>query len=285
MRTKPEPRGHGSTSSSVWVFLGITFALSWPVLLVGFGWFDASEDVLKRYLCACAGMLMVAFSAFVTRALIERGGFGDVGWNLGRGRWYLVILGFCLVLWLGPVAAAQVVGRADWKGSLSQAELGVVLLSLSGFSVLAGFGEEFGWRGYLLPRLLSDRKLARGALLLVGLVWGVWHCALALAPLVRAGLEGQPAWLPMVGPTLARCGQMIASSVALSFIFGAVWLRSRSIFLASFLHGYWIGIRDAVSQLVSYPPVFRLVTLGIVLVGWYVADRWLRAYACGENAG
>jgi hypothetical protein len=88
----------------------------------------------------------------------------------------------------------------------------------------------------------------------------------------------------MVGPALARCGQMIASSVALSFIFGTVWLKSRSIFVASFFHGTWIGIRDALSQLVSYPPLFRLVTLAAVLVAWYVADRWLRDYACRTHA-
>jgi hypothetical protein len=34
-------------------------------------------------------------------------------------------------------------------------------------------GEEFGWRGYLLPKLLPLG--ARRAVLGVGVVWGVWH--------------------------------------------------------------------------------------------------------------
>ena len=35
------------------------------------------------------------------------------------------------------------------------------------------FGEEFGWRAYLLPKLLPVGR--RRATLLVGVVWGVWH--------------------------------------------------------------------------------------------------------------
>ena len=56
-----------------------------------------------------------------------------------------------------------------------------LLLVLLGVAVLAAplinsfftFGEEFGWRAYLQPKLmpLGFRK----AMLLMGLIWGVWH--------------------------------------------------------------------------------------------------------------
>ncbi len=65
----------------------MVFALSWPPLLYGFGWFNAGEDVLERYIFSCLGMLMVALSAFLTRALVEHRGFRDVGWHLGRCKW------------------------------------------------------------------------------------------------------------------------------------------------------------------------------------------------------
>ena len=44
------------------------------------------------------------------------------------------------------------------------------------------FGEEWGWRGYLLPRLLPLGQWP--ALLLSGAIWGFWH-----APLILMGLD------------------------------------------------------------------------------------------------
>jgi membrane protease YdiL (CAAX protease family) len=272
-------RAHPS-KSPVLVFLVLALALSWPFLIYGFGWFDSKEDILKRYVFSCTGMLMVALSAFITRAFVERRGFRDAGWNLGRPKWYLAGLLFCCLLWLGPPAAALPLGKLEWNHSLDRNEVAVVVLSLAGVSLLAGFGEEFGWRGYLLPRLLTDRRIARAVLLIIGFVWGIWHCAIAVGPLLKAGLEGSPGWLSMLWPTLLSCAQMIGASIALSFIFGAVWLKSRSIFLSSFLHGYWIGTRDAASHLFRYPPAFRLITLVVVLTAWFMAYRWLERYEC-----
>jgi membrane protease YdiL (CAAX protease family) len=173
-------------------------------------------------------------------------------------------------------------GKLVWPLDLGRQERLVVILSLAGVSVLAGFGEEFGWRGYLLPRLLTDRRLARLALLAVGVVWGVWHCATAVGPLLNAALEHVPGWPSKIGPALADCARMVAASVALSFIFGAVWLRTRSVLLVSFLHGCWIGIRDATSLLCDYPPRFRLVTVAVILVAWLRAFRWLDGYQSGR---
>jgi membrane protease YdiL (CAAX protease family) len=256
-------------------FIALVFLLSWPFLLYGFGWFDAKEDVLKRYIFSCLGMLMVAVSAFITRACIERQGFKDVGWNLGRCTWYLAVLVFCVALWLGPPLAARALGKMDLNYSLGRDELALVILSLSGLSLVAGFGEEFGWRGYLLPRLLSELRMARGAIVIVGFVWGIWHCAVAVGPLLRAVLEGTCSWPSSIGTALLGCVQAIGASVALSFIFGAVWLKTGSIFLCSCLHGCWIGLRDAAAHLFSYPSVFDLPTLVIVLVAWFIAYGWL----------
>ena len=52
-----------------------------------------------------------------------------------------------------------------------QTVMGILISPLVNFP--ATFGEEFGWRGYLLPKLsvLGERK----ALLLSGVIWGIWH--------------------------------------------------------------------------------------------------------------
>lgn len=42
-----------------------------------------------------------------------------------------------------------------------------------------GFGEEIGWRGYLLPNLLDTHR-PLPALLRVGFIWAAWHLPLLL---------------------------------------------------------------------------------------------------------
>ena len=35
-------------------------------------------------------------------------------------------------------------------------------------------GEEYGWRGFLLPRLMRNFSVLNSSIIL-GLIWGVWH--------------------------------------------------------------------------------------------------------------
>lgn len=86
-----------------------------------------------------------------------------------------------------------------------------------------GLGEELGWRGFLLPRLMPLGKPA--AYLILGLLWGLWH-----APLIWAGLNypGQP--LPGI---LMMCLICLAFGAFLN----EMTLHYRSSILAGFLHG------------------------------------------------
>ncbi|SDZ18180.1 CAAX protease self-immunity [Geodermatophilus africanus] len=84
---------------------------------------------------------------------------------------------------------------------------GLVLL----FLVLAltdGLGEELGWRGFALPRLLRRRGPV-GASLLLGVVWAVWHAPLSWTS--GAVLEGTPVWLLLV--------QLPACAVGYTWVF------------------------------------------------------------------
>ena len=56
---------------------------------------------------------------------------------------------------------------------------------------IVAFGEEYGWRGYLLPRLMPLGEIK--ASLIVGVIWSLWHLP-ALA-------GGNPLWrqYPLVG--------------------------------------------------------------------------------------
>jgi hypothetical protein len=92
-----------------------------------------------------------------------------LSWRVGT-RWFAVPLLLVPALVLAfPVAGALADGHtvplptaAGW--------LTITVLA----AVQGPLGEEFGWRGFALPRLL-ERMAPFWASVLLGIVWGVWH--------------------------------------------------------------------------------------------------------------
>ena len=55
----------------------------------------------------------------------------------------------------------------------------VIVIPLVFFHVLVYFGEEYGWRFFLQPRLQKKFGKIKGVILL-GVIWGIWHLPLVL---------------------------------------------------------------------------------------------------------
>lgn len=110
---------------------------------------------------------------------------------------------------------------------------------------IPAFGEEMGWRGYLLPRLLPlgrDRALA-----VSGIIWGLWH-----APLVLL--------LGFHYPEHRAEGALLFTAVVmlLGIYIGYLRLVSGSTFLAAFAHGMFNSQFYGVWQLI-FPDVDPLL--------------------------
>lgn len=135
--------------------------------------------------------------------------------------------------------------------------LGVMLLfgALQDFKYAAG--EEIGWRGYMLTRLV-DAKIP-APILISGLVWGLWH-----APLI---LSGQYASGPH--PLLSVC-LFIVGIVAGGYVFAWLRLSSGSIWPCIWGHGAWNAIIQGAFDRSTAGPSVWVGESGVLTAGMLV---------------
>lgn len=99
-------------------------------------------------------------------------------------------------------------------------------------NIITCFGEEWGFRGYLLPQMLKKYSVVP-TLLVTGVIWGLWH-----APLTVMGHNygiGYPGF-PVVG-ILAMCVFCTAVGIILSYM----TIRTKSCIPAILGHGMLNG--------------------------------------------
>lgn len=116
------------------------------------------------------------------------------------------------------------------------------------------FGEEWGWRGWLLPNLVSRFGTAR-ALVLSGVIWGLWH-----APLTLLGYN-----YPNLGPWAMP--YFVVTCVFIGILFGWMRLRTGSVWPSVVAHGTLNGFAGAILLVAAATP--NLALAGITgVVGW-----------------
>ncbi|MDK2980361.1 MAG: protease family protein [Chloroflexota bacterium] len=111
-------------------------------------------------------------------------------------------------------------------------------------NAVSTFGEEFGWRGYLLPKL-SAQMGNRKALLVSSAIWGVWHWpVIAMGHNYGLSYWGYP-WLGMV--------MMVWFTLSVGVFFGWLTQKAGSFWPAVIAHGALNGIAALGLLFVSGP--------------------------------
>jgi membrane protease YdiL (CAAX protease family) len=192
-------------------FFLLACAVTWPLaaltpLHLGFA-------LLGLFGPAAAGLI-------VARATDGRAGVSALLARVGEWRvspvWYAVV--FLLPLAVSGVVSyvALALGRATSVHLTPFNPIGLVVFVLV-------LGEELGWRGFALPRLIERFGVGRATLVL-GVLWGLWH-------LPTFFLDGAP---QSEVPILAY----VAYTTALAGAFTWIWLHTRgSVLLATLFHG------------------------------------------------
>jgi hypothetical protein len=175
-------------------------------------------------------------------------------WRIGW-EWYVVILAGPAVLGL-LVAIGNVSFGGRWADGAPEGftdPVPIVLLLLVILTITDGLGEELGWRGFALPRMLEGRN-AFGVSIVLGLIWATWHLPLFWTD--GSALEGTYLWL------------LFARLPATAVVFTWVYQHTKgSVFAAAILHGS-LNLFSVAAPTPGDPLAPAMITL---VVHWVVA--------------
>jgi len=259
---------------------------------------DVNKAVIFAVLALALALVMFPFAtnSFITKItymwtpgiavlvmllVVTRDGFSKEGWKslglhrLGLSVWWIAFLAALLIgviataiVWATPLASFVMPDNPGGE------VFGFLIGGLIFGTLVISMGEELGWRGYLLPRLLPLGRTR--ALVLVGLIQAAWHMPLIfLTTAVYAPEANKLIVLPL----------FVATIMGESFFLGPLRLYSGSVWPAALGHATFNGSRDTLvaftatsSPIVVYDYLAGdagiLVVVGLAVVGIWLAYRF-----------
>lgn len=237
-------------SSLFWYLISVTPALA--------------DNATRLYLYTIAVMWCPTLAAILTRLYFQRNLKG-FGLGIKKPIWLLVAV-------LIPIGAGLLMFGSAWISAIApfSHEGAGILLSISfipalsiavGFNLFAAAGEEFGWRGFLVPELARFQSFTPLALISGG-IWTVWHFPLIIFGSYH-GAGSLAFSLAVFIPSVMGAGLILA------------WLRlmSGSVWVAVLFHGFW---NYFIQQF--YPALTQMTDAGEMMLGefgWFAAAFYI----------
>lgn len=283
------------------VYLALAFGLTWIIffiyILSGNIW-AADGEISGMDQFVSLGMLCPALAMLLTR-YVTREGFAVtgkdsmlLGINFKDGKWvYFAIamflpwiyieLGSALTLLISPNAFdphnSELLGLADNERAIVYIQPLAAIVSGATVS-FAAFGEEVGWRGYMLPKMIKLWGIGK-AVVIGGIIWGIWHW-----PLTYVGHNFGTEYFgyPFTG-FAAMCVLCIFMGIILTF----VTCKSDSIWPAAILHAINNASPSVLQYFINHDKMtgwrsdsvvsFLIGILPMVVISIYILTMWLKA--------
>ncbi|MFZ6029003.1 MAG: CPBP family intramembrane glutamic endopeptidase [Chloroflexota bacterium] len=223
-------------SHPVWAYAILAYAITWliqlPELLAMRGSYQFTERYLLLLNLSSYGPSLAAIA--VTAVLEGRDGVKALlkhllQWRVSWRVYLMALFTFPAILFLGY----QALGIQPGPGE-NMPELFLTLVILAPLNALVGsilldvgpLGEELGWRGFMLPRLL-ERYGDFSSSVVLGLVWAFWHLPVFLFVEWRGDL-----------PIAIAVGIYPFSTIAIAYAMTKLhhWSRG-SVLIAILFHG------------------------------------------------
>ncbi len=181
----------------------------------------------------------------------------DAGLRLnikGNKKWYLAAVLIYPAVMVITLGLAALFGTVDFSQFNIQAFVSLATVSMLG-NLIKNVFEEFAWRGYLTPKLISMKLNDWMIYLIVGIIWALWHAAYYMVFLPDAYFTS----ISRLGMVVTGCIVMLAWTV----MFVEIFRLTKSIWPCVLMH----AIEDAF-------PTVLLMTGGFVTIS-SKADVWL----------
>jgi membrane protease YdiL (CAAX protease family) len=267
-------------------YLILAFGIAWAAWEAPIRLLHVDVTSLQFQLFALPGAFAPAIAALLVRAFTP-GGFKDAKLGIKISKWpyFLFALLLPIVIIAAIAVEAQALGIAPAGFDLQNAIRGVVpglivpgvdaahqaqaaagiaklgpaliplMLVNAIFATPILWGEEFGWRGYLQPRLFPGRPLASAVV--TGVIWAVWHF-----PLILRGYDfGHE-------QAVAGCAAMVVSAIFMSIIFAWLVERTGSIWSSSLAHAATNAVGGSVTILWFGGANNPLMTSYVGILAW-----------------
>jgi membrane protease YdiL (CAAX protease family) len=206
-------------------------------------------------------MLMVTAATFIAGRFVFKDGFANSGWSRSKPIHYIIVLLFSLFIWFVPSMVEYFFDLH--KPAVKVVATNVLLMFALRFvaTLLPAFGEEFGWRGYMLPRL-AERHGARKGLLIHAFIWWFWH----LPVIIGIGLNdialSDNQFINVAGITLLS----IIPSMLHAVIFAYIWAKTKSLAVVTVYHAAFDEVRDSLENSIGFGPLVNNWQMSVIII-------------------
>lgn len=222
----PDPTAPASSGAPSLARIGL-----YTAAVLGLGWLGPLVDKATGAEVGDGPGQLLWILLPITAAMLLRwrgDGFADAGLRpdyRANRRWYELSSAFYPAVMLAAAAGGLALGHwelHDDSAPLRFAAIALVALIPFTFTAIA---EEFGWRGYLTPRLEAAGVGRLANHVIVGVIWGAWHL-----PYLQQywDFSDEPLWtlVPRV---------LLGTTVA-AIVYGEIRLRTGTVWPAVMMH-------------------------------------------------
>lgn len=240
-------------------------AISWLFGFIAFSAFSKKNE----FAFGISTLIFSILPAVITLILnkIEKGGWNEL--QFIKPKLKSSVLAFITpFIYFGIIMfiqyALEIRSLPNWNKLSSVNELIINLILGYPVMLFLLMGEEIAWRGYLQEKLIKKFGGLKG-LLLLGLIWGIWHLPISLQ---GHNLPNNPILESLVTTPL-MC-------IALTLIIGYYGLNNKSIFIGLILHtsnnhfgGTFLYLTETYNEF-THAMVFSIVYVLIIIVFSYL---------------